>query len=76
MSFSLSLFSIYALWYLASVVYGNSFHCIGNCDKPVPRPKDAISGAALCGGEMYPGVTVEQDLNAYRWLVNRSKGHT
>ena len=51
-----------------------SFHCVGNCDHPLPRPSNISPGAALCGGHMYPGVTVDSDVDAYRYLVNRSLG--
>ena len=56
-------------------VLANSFHCLGNCHTPFPPPSPHVQpGAALCGGHMYPGVTIPTDLEAYRWMINRSDG--
>jgi|TARA_B110000008_G_scaffold256744_1_gene274397 cyanophycinase len=55
-------------------VNGATFHCIGNCNETKPREKDIRGGTALCGGHMYPGVTKNEDLKVYEWLLERAKG--
>ena len=50
-----------------------SFHCLGNCTTS-PRPVNIKSGAALCGGHMYPGVTKPTDDNVYLWMMSRING--
>jgi len=48
--------------------------CVGNCSSdPTPKPDGIAPGAALMGGHMYPGVTTDRDIDAYRWLLDRAK---
>ena len=51
---------------------GVTFHCVGAC--ATPRAVKSKGGNALMGGHMYPGVTVESDLAAYRWFLERANG--
>ena len=50
-----------------------TFHCVGACDTP-RRPSAGAGGNALMGGHMYPGVTIDSDLVAYRWFLERAAG--
>lgn len=51
---------------------GVSFYCVGNCDSP--RKVESRGGNAMMGGHMYAGVTIETDLIAYRWFLERAAG--
>ena len=77
------LFILLALWLVAcssqsegtnAVDGGATFHCVGNCNSTKRRSKGIQRGSALCGGHMYPGVTKQEDLKVYQWLLERSKG--
>ena len=56
-----------------STTPGVTFHCVGACDAP-RGVADPSGGNALMGGHMYPGVTIESDLLAYRWFLERTGG--
>lgn len=51
---------------------GVSFYCVGEC--AAPRAVKSGGGNALMGGDMYPGVTVRTDFDAYRWFLERAAG--